>query len=407
MTALILSVFLTSFTPVEKIVAVVGNSPILHSDVEDAMIQAGLDPTGDFLIDSETPEYHDALKNLVEDRLIVNAGVDAGFYPTEESIQNLVADELANYPMDTDVDIEYLSKVLADNQAAQTFIGRKVQASWRELPQSSEAYLSSNAELVEDIIMPRHIGWIYLPVIPSGPDFDSAMVEMTRLRNRIISGESFEELAREYSDDGSARNGGYLGTFGPGEMTYAFEDAAYSLEVGEISQPVATAYGIHIIKLNARNDDGTVEASHILRIVPVDEDDIDRTVAYADTILNSIRSSRLSFEDAAREYSRDRSSSINGGDMGMVPMKLWLPQIAETVEGLETGECSEPVVLTDAGGVVLIKLYEDSGEIEWDSYSDTELAGLVQQVIYLDTYNSVVDSLSNEIPVTYFVENMI
>ncbi len=402
---MILFVLLTSFTPIEKIVAVVGNSPILHSDVEEAMIKTGLTPTGDFLIDSETPQYRDALKNLVEERLIVNAGVNAGYYPTAETIQNLVDAELANYPAGTDTD--YLSKVLADNQAAQTFIGRKVQASWQELPQSSEAYLSSNAELVEDIIMPRHIGWIYLPVIPSGPDYDSAMVEMTRLRNRIISGESFEELAREYSDDGSARNGGYLGAFGPGEMTYAFENAAFSLEEGEISQPVATSYGIHLIKLNAKNDDGTIEASHILRVVPVDENDIDRAVAKADTILNSIRSSSLSFEDAAREYSLDRSSSINGGDMGMVPLKLWLSQIAETVEGLETGECSEPLVLTDAGGVVIIRLYEDTGEIEWDSYSDTELAGLVQQVIYLDTYNSVVDSLRNEIPVIYFVKNMI
>jgi peptidyl-prolyl cis-trans isomerase SurA len=211
----------------------------------------------------------------------------------------------------------------------------------------------------------------------------------------------------EYSDDGSAINGGYLGTFGPGEMTLAFEDAAFSLEEGEISEPVVTPFGIHIIKLDARNEDGTINASHILRIVPVDCDDIDRTVAEADTILDEIRSSRLSFEDAAGQYSRDRSSSEIGGDMGMIPLKLWLPQLAEVAEELETGTCSEPVILENDGAVVLIKLLEDMGEIEWDSYNDSELTGLVQQIIYQDTYNSVVDSLKNEIPVIYYLENTI
>ncbi|MCK4807446.1 MAG: peptidylprolyl isomerase, partial [Candidatus Aegiribacteria sp.] len=324
MTALLVSILLTLFIPLEKIVAVVGNSPILHSEVEQVLVQMGQDPDGSYEVDSETPEYHDTLEELIDNRLIVNAAVDAGFYPTEDEIQVLVDEELNDNPPGFYVDIDYLSEVLADNQAAQIFIYRKIQAVMQDMPLDPETYLVENAEYVEELIMPRHLGWIYLPILPSGPDFDEFVEEMDQIRERIFSGESFEELAMEYSDDGSAMNGGYLGSFGPGEMTYAFEDAAFSLETGEISEPVVTPFGIHIIRLDGRNEDGTIEASHILRVVPIDPDDIDRTVAEADSILCDIRSTRLSFEDAARVYSRDRSSSESGGDMGMIPLKLWL-----------------------------------------------------------------------------------
>jgi len=304
-----------------------------------------------------------------------------------------------------DVDIEYISEVLADNQAAQIFVFRKVQVAMQDMPLNPETYLVANTGLVEELIMPRHLGWIYLPVLPAGPEYDEIFEEMNGIRERILSGESFEELAMEYSDDGSARNGGHLGTFGPGEMTYAFEDAAYSLETGEISEPVVTPFGIHIIRLDGRNDDGTIEASHILMVVPIDDDDIERTLAEADSILGDIRNSRISFEDAARLYSRDRSSSRSGGDLGMIPLKLWLNEVADAVAGLEIGSCSEPVVLENAGAVALIRVYEDIGEIDWSSYSQAELNGLVQQVIYQETYNSVIDSLRGEMSVVYFLGN--
>lgn len=405
MTALLVSTLLTVFIPMEKIVAVVDNSPILHSEVELLLVQMGLDTDGSYEVDSEIPEYHDALEELIETRLIVNAAVGAGFYPTDDEIQALVEEQLDLSPSGFDADNEYIAEALADNQAAQIFIFRKVQAAMHAMPLNPESYLVANAELVEEIIMPRHIGWIYLPVLPAGPEYDEVLEEMYRIKERIVSGESFEELAMVYSDDGSARNGGYLGTFGPGEMTYAFEDVAFSLETGEISEPVVTPFGVHIIRLDGRNEDGTIEASHILRIVPIDLADIERTVVEAESILRDIRSSLLSFEDAARAYSRDMSSSESGGDMGMVPLKIWLDEVAEAVEGLEIGTCTEPVVLENSGAVAIVRLYEDTGEIDWNSYTRAELDGLVQQVIYQDTYNSVVDSLRGEMPVIYFLEN--
>lgn len=66
---------------------------------------------------------------------------------------------------------------------------------------------------------------------------------------KLDNGADFAELAKEYSQDPSGKNGGSLGTFGPGQMVKPFEDAAYSLEVGEISKPVTSQFGLHIIKV--------------------------------------------------------------------------------------------------------------------------------------------------------------
>jgi foldase protein PrsA len=70
------------------------------------------------------------------------------------------------------------------------------------------------------------------------------------IKAKLDKGEDFAKLAKEYSQDpGSAQNGGDLGWFGPGRMVKEFENAAYSLNVGEVSQPVKTEFGYHIIKV--------------------------------------------------------------------------------------------------------------------------------------------------------------
>jgi foldase protein PrsA len=81
------------------------------------------------------------------------------------------------------------------------------------------------------------------------------------LINQINEGADFAELAKANSTDtGTASNGGETGLFGKGEMVAAFEEAAYALEVGEVTQtPVVTEYGYHIIKMIEKTEKGTLE----------------------------------------------------------------------------------------------------------------------------------------------------
>lgn len=73
--------------------------------------------------------------------------------------------------------------------------------------------------------------------------------EANNLRNEIINGKNFADVAAEYSKCPSGANGGDLGYFGRGMMVKPFENAAFELEVGELSQPVQTQFGWHLIEV--------------------------------------------------------------------------------------------------------------------------------------------------------------
>lgn len=92
---------------------------------------------------------------------------------------------------------------------------------------------------------------------PLGTQDDRAALrkQMQPILERARAGENFAALAREFSEDTSTRSaGGDTGFFGPGTMVPAFEKAAYSLKVGEVSDPVSTDFGVHILKLEERQE---------------------------------------------------------------------------------------------------------------------------------------------------------
>jgi peptidyl-prolyl cis-trans isomerase C len=98
----------------------------------------------------------------------------------------------------------------------------------------------------------RHI-LLRFPQDATPAQADSVRALADSLRNRLLGGEDFATLAREYSEDaGSAPNGGDLGSFGKGEMVPPLEEAAFSLDVGEISPVVETTFGLHIIRVDER-----------------------------------------------------------------------------------------------------------------------------------------------------------
>lgn len=76
---------------------------------------------------------------------------------------------------------------------------------------------------------------------------EDAVALIEDLRQRILDGESFEDLARAHSACGSAKDGGDLGRFSRGQMAKRFSDAAFALEVGEMSEAVKSEFGVHLI----------------------------------------------------------------------------------------------------------------------------------------------------------------
>lgn len=100
----------------------------------------------------------------------------------------------------------------------------------------------------------RHI------LLAGAGDSDRPRQELAELRRRIRDGASFEQLARQYSDDeGTAPRGGNLGWFGPGEMTPAFQEVVETLEPGQISEPFRTPFGWHVVEVLERRERTDVE----------------------------------------------------------------------------------------------------------------------------------------------------
>jgi peptidyl-prolyl cis-trans isomerase SurA len=111
-------------------------------------------------------------------------------------------------------------------------------------------------------------------------DSTKAYKKAMEVRQRIIAGEPFEEVANSMADGNSKVNGGKLGWFTANKMVYPFETACYNLKVGEISMPVKTQYGYHIIRVNGRQKNkGELAASHIIVFVPKDATDLDKQAA--------------------------------------------------------------------------------------------------------------------------------
>lgn len=175
----------------------------------------------------------------------------------------------------------------------------------------------------------------------SPEDTLKAFEKIQSLRARAYAGESFDALARQFSEDPSAQtNGGDLGYFSALQMVYPFENAAFQLKPGEISQPVRTRFGYHLIKLvDVRSAQGEVEVSHIL-LRGTD----DKVKNKAFDIYDQWKAGKP-WNELCAEFSEDGATKNTGGKLrpfgtGALPS---VPEFEATAFSLqEPGDVSDP-----------------------------------------------------------------
>jgi peptidyl-prolyl cis-trans isomerase SurA len=190
------------------------------------------------------------------------------------------------------------------------------------------------------------------------------------LKNQIMDGKAdFQTLAKQYSQDpGSAPLGGELGFFRRGELAPEYEATALGLEVLEISDPVETAFGFHMIQLLERRGN-TFNTRHILiRPEPSDQDIVDAE-RFLDSIRTAIIDGKIEFAKAAKENSDDRATSDNGGffvDPNNNSSRLTLrtlddPVLYFTLDSMKVGSITPPIRFeTEREGVqVRILFYKE------------------------------------------------
>lgn len=138
------------------------------------------------------------------------------------------------------------------------------------------------------------------------------------VRKKALAGEDFAKLAQQYSEDPSAKdNKGDLGYFSAFRMVYPFESAAYKTPEGQISNPVRTRFGYHIIKVeDVRANRGDVTVAHIMIVKPKEADTEGQAKAKTtiDEIYQKLKQGE-DFADLAKQFSQDQSSAGNGGQL--------------------------------------------------------------------------------------------
>lgn len=230
---------------------------------------------------------------------------------------------------------EMTSKITKDL----TITPAEVKRFFNKIPADSLPFYSSDVEVAQIVRVAK----------VSEAQKQEARQRLADLRNRILSGENFNDLARKYSEDPSAQyNGGEMGYVGRGAMVPAFEAMAFKLREGEISQPFESPYGFHIMQLIDRRGN-EYNSRHILISAVPSANDIDRARQYLDSLRRKIVKDSIKFDVAAKEYSDDQATKGLGGyftdqdGSTRISMREIDPVVYLAIDTMKVGSVSQPM----------------------------------------------------------------
>ena len=186
----------------------------------------------------------------------------------------------------------------------------------------------------------RHI---LIKTEPSDNIKKEAVSLLKEIKNRILSGESFGELAQSFSmDPGSKKNGGELGWVKRGSLLKNFEERVFTIKTNTISDPVKTEVGYHILEVFERKGN-SARVRHILISPQTTKKDEALAFSFAEKIKDSCLTVN-DFKKYSKKYSKDTQTADIGGDLGwIIPKTYPIQEIGQAVSIIKIGVCSSPV----------------------------------------------------------------
>ena len=180
----------------------------------------------------------------------------------------------------------------------------EVKAWYDKIPKDSLPFYESELEIGQIIVYPK-----------ASRDLEQYILgEMNNYRRQIdLKLATFEQLAKRYSEDPGSKDRGGQYQVNRSEKSWdpVFLSTAFRLKEGEISPPVKSKFGFHIIQMVERNGDDAV-VRHILRIPPVTQDEIDQAKRKLDSVRSKVMAATLTFNEAATKYSDDENAKYTG-----------------------------------------------------------------------------------------------
>ena len=396
---------------VDGIAAIVGDEIILKSEVDQfAQTQAlrmRIDP-------SRNPNRYQSiwrktLETMIDQKILLDRAELDSIEVSEKEVEQALneqidgiiervgsrekAEEILGYP------ISKLRRNYREEIRKQRLVEKIQQQKFNDITvgrREVEEFFSQYADSLPEINSGVKISHILIE-IKAGSNADSlALNKIDSILTTIKSGEDFSELASLYSDDtNSALNGGELGFMKRGTLVPEFEEAAYSLSPGDISEIVRTEFGYHIIKLIERRGE-RINVKHILIMPKTGKYDEDKVVILLKDLRARIISGE-SFEDVAGEYSDDPEVAINNGNLGWYDLtSLSIPQFAEVLDTLKVGNISKPIK-TDYGYHIIKSIdIREGGKLTLED-NWYELESIVIRNKRLQVYDEWLDSIRDEV----------
>jgi len=417
---------------VDGIAAVVNEDLILESDVEEQLYlllaRAQTRPDSAF----EDTLRHQVLEQLIDDKLIVAEAKRQGITVSDVEVSRAVEQQIAQKREELGGEQAFRDQLRRENTTEDKLrdkyrndirlqmLGQRLLA--RQFPPKpvppaeAVAFFQANPTRFPKAPAEVRVAVIQIPVTADSSTSAKGRADAVAARKRILGGEKFAKVAAEVSDDpNSARSGGDLGFFTRGAMEPTIDAAAFSLKPGQLSDPILTPFGWHIVevlerdtlKTRAKRDslgrDGKplleAHVRHILIRVPLGDDDAER----AKKLALRVRSEAVkgtNFATLVRRYSKYQGPQGEDGDLGFLSMASLSPPIRAGLDTLEVGEFSE--VLPNQAGYNIFKLVDRRPEHAYtlEEIRD-ELPDAVAQLRFKDKYDDWIKGLRGKAHIEY------
>lgn len=350
----------------DKIIGIVGDKVILHSDIQNAVID--LQRQGTQL--PPDVECHIMEQQLIGKAMVLQAEKDSvlvgddevealldnqirGFiaqYGSKEALEEIAGRTV--YQIKEDFRANFRERELAKRMQQKVvesvkITPQEVKAYFDKIPPGELEYYESELEIGEVVVYPK-----------ASRDLEKlAMDDLADYKAQIESGKaSFQSLASLYSDDPGSKNSG--GQFNLNrtdkQVDPTFVSQAFRLREGQISPVFKSKFGYHIIKMESRAGDDAV-VRHILKIPTVTDTEIKEGVKVLDSVRTSLVAGTLQFGAAVLRYSEDESSKFTGGmKQGQNGNFLTIDQLDKELvtmlKDMKVGDYSQPTPYTDERG---------------------------------------------------------
>ena len=374
---------------VDGIGAIVGDDIVLISDINMLITQYAFQNKIDI---NNQPELYKQLgeqflKNLIEQKLLLIKADEDTIEADEDRVEQTVNQQIEYmiqqagsaskleefyssplYKIKNDFRKEVSNQMRISMLREKKFLNIKI--SRKEVEEFYKTYQDSLPKMKASV----DISHILMQITPSEESVQQAFQRIKEIQQKLEQGDNFVELARRFSEDpGSAQQGGELGFVARGTFVKEFEEAAFALNEGDISQIVQTQFGFHIIQLLEKQGE-KINARHILIKLEPTITDEQRIINKLNKIRNHIIAGDTTLQEMALKYSDDPNVSKDNGNLGEFEEGgFQIKEFEKAVSGLDTSEISTPfrtefgyhiVRLNKKKEARLLSLKNDWGQIE-------------------------------------------